>query len=180
MTYAIERLTAPNPEWDFAFIFVKGINDPMGIDTKICETRFLRKEQLLELKIPRVQDPLNPPTEGGVGPEGVVAATPGGLARLTVYVHIDEITSINFYNSFTEEDYKAIGAKALSKKEFIEKHTEGESKSTILTAEGENPDIAKEREELFERKEKALKEKALKKHSTMKVAPPDSAANGDL
>jgi hypothetical protein len=163
MKYAIEHLTAPKPEWDFAFVFIKGIDNPIGIVPSTCKIHFLRDESLLELIIPRVSDPINPPTEGGPGPHGMVEATPGGLAKLTAYVHIDEITSINFYNSFTEEDYKAIGAKAKSKEEFLKE------KSTILTAEGENPDIAKEREELFEKQEKELKEKHKKPSGIKKV-----------
>jgi hypothetical protein len=124
--YSLDRLTAPKPEWNFAFIFVKGMADPLGIDNKSCKARWLREENLLEITVPRVQDPTNPPTEGGVGPNGIVPPTPGGLAKLVSYVHIDEIIAVNFYNSFTEEDYKAIGAKVRPKEDFLKTKEEEE------------------------------------------------------
>jgi hypothetical protein len=133
--YSLERLTATEPNWDFAFIFVKGMDDPLGIDNNLCTTRWLREESLLEISIPRVPDPTNPPQDadpGGMGPNGPVEArpaTPGGLAKLTSYVHTDEIIAINFYNSFTKEDYDAIGAKAKSREEFLKKKNENQEEA---------------------------------------------------
>jgi len=139
MKYSLEKLTAPEPNWDSAFIFIKGMGDPIGIDPKNFELRWIRDQDLLIINIPRIQDPFNPPTEGGTGPNGIVPAHPGGLAELEAHIHIDEIITINFYKAIKE----------------VPKATA----PSILTAEGENPDTAREREELLAKQKEGNKKK---------------------
>lgn len=146
MKYSLERLTASEPKWNFALVFIANSDMPLPVHARQGSVRWLRDEEVLIVMVPRVQDPLNPGSEGGMGPEGPVPGRPAGVAELESHVHIDSITAINFYTQLVP----------------VTKSTE---KSTILDAEGENPEVAKKREELHKKKEtsKEKPENPLKK-----------------
>ena len=143
MNYSLERLTATKPDWGFAFIFIRGMNDPLGFEPNMFRVRWIRDQNIIVINIPRVPDPSNPPTEGGMGPNGSIPATPGGLAELEAHVHIDEIIAINFYNPWTKEQYDNLN----KEREKLHK------KNSIVNADGEDPEIEAKREELHNKKD---------------------------
>lgn len=142
--YALERLTAPKPEWEYAIIYAKGVQ-PFTIEARDqANIRWIRAESMIEIKVMGIGNPFDPPQPPYQGEGGIpMPAYPGTLVDFTDYVHVDEICRISFFFNTR-----------------IKENANLPRKSGILTAEGENQEIAKEREALEEKKEKKAKTKS--------------------
>lgn len=99
MSFMIEKLTAKEPKWSCAAIYVRD-GQPTLISPEHGKLRYLREESLIEIEMHGVDDPLQPPTPPHKGQDGnLVAGVPGGKADQFVYFHEDDITRVDFFTS---------------------------------------------------------------------------------
>lgn len=97
MSYMLERLTAPEPNYDYAIIYAKGVQ-PSLINAKDGKIRWLRKEEVIEITMIDVEDVTMPSRPTRPGPNGqVLAGELGGIADVNIYYHEEEIVRIDFY-----------------------------------------------------------------------------------
>lgn len=118
--YSIDRITSPEPNWEYAIIYAKGVQ-PLAISPDGLKIRLIRSENLLVIEEANVLSPFE-------------QSTLQEEYRIDKELHffVEEIVRVEFY---TNGRKIKIGAP-------------GPAQGGILTAEGENQAIAKEREEL--------------------------------
>lgn len=126
--YALERLTAPKPEWETAVIYIKG-TQPFVVEKKDQgNIEWKRKEQMLVIHQRGIDDPFNPPAPPQELPNGrVIPGFPGCTCDLQDFIHEDEIVRVSFFNN----------SKA-------RQNVDMPNTPKILTAQGENQETARE------------------------------------
>lgn len=127
--YAIDRLTAPKPNWEYAIIYAKGVQ-PFAVSPDGLNIR--RVDGVLIFTEKAVPHPFEQST-----------TEYDMVADKEVHFYEDEVVRIEFYNN--------------AKRVKIHAQGPAQNTPTILTAEGEHPAIAAEREKLLEKKENPLK-----------------------
>lgn len=136
--YALERLTAPHPDWDSAIIYAKGVQ-PMGVEAGKLGIRWIRAEQTLVIDGSDVEYPFDPPQQPRQTSDGrVIPGYPGSIADSTTYMHEEEIVRVDFFSNVRKRVVKTVAN--------LPQNGEGK----LLTAEGETQDVAAERERLVE------------------------------
>jgi hypothetical protein len=126
--YALNRLTAPKPEWETAVIYIRG-TQPFVVEKKDHgNIRWLKAEDILIIKATKMDDPFNPPRDPyEIGNGRVVPGFPGATCDLEDHIHVEEIVRVSFFSNSQ-----------------VKVNADLPQTPKILTADGENPDTAKE------------------------------------